>query len=126
MTPTSIAPSTGLYTEVRTMSPDGAYLLAFPPSAMRDLGWLSNDLPVPAVGFAGAPRFRPPSISLPMGGAPVAFELHTRHGRERTEPVPPGTVPPSLGFDTRFVERTSIRLDPRVLVLPVRMHASST
>jgi len=122
MRTTAVMPRSGAYTEVRTMSPDGAFLVVDTPNVMRDGGWLSNGLP-PGVGSIGAPAFDAPSVSLPMGGAPVEFTLFTRHGRIRTESVPPGTIPPPLGFDDEEIESISIALDPNVLVVPVRVHA---
>lgn len=119
---TAVTPSSGLYTEVRTMAPDGAFLTPDTPGVMTDDGWVSNDLP-PGTGSIGAPGFDAPAISLPMGGAPVGFNLTARYGRVRTEPVPPGTVPPPIGYDEDDIDEISIALDPRVLVVPVHVYA---
>ncbi len=112
--------ASGLFTSRKVISPDAAFLTTDRPGVITDPWvWSAAEVGVPALG---APLFLAPSVSLPMGGAPVAFSLHTKRGRVRTEPVPPGTIPEPIGFDNAVVGTLSIALHPRVLVLPVRVH----
>lgn len=110
----------GPFTARKVISPDGAFITADQPGVLAD-PWVWSAAAEGSISL-GAPGFRAPRVSLPMGGTPVAFSLHTKRGRVRTTPVPPGTVPPPLGFDEDTIDTLSIALHPRVLVLPVRVH----
>jgi hypothetical protein len=63
-----------------------------------------------------------PRVLLPWRTGPASLEMWVRRGRERTEPVAPGTVPPPVGFDEELIDTIRVQLDPDVLLLPVRVH----
>jgi len=64
-------------------------------------------------------RFQVPSISLPMGGARQEFILEVVRGEKR-EPDP-GGIPEFPRLEVEEVDRVQLALDPRVLVVPVRL-----
>ena len=71
----------------------------------------------------GIDQFIAPGISLPMGGAIQNLVMVVRRGRTRTAPcLAPGSLCPLLGFEPAVTQdRRRVRLDPRVLVVPVRV-----
>lgn len=111
------------YSSVRTISPDGVFLTANPEAAVEDRhGWAWSDAPVSPTGARFFATLRFPRVFLPMGGEPVRFTMTRRSHRVRTEPAPPGSTPPAIGFDDEVLDTMDVALDPHVLLLPVRVH----
>ncbi len=114
----------GPYLSRRTMSPDVARISANLPGLFDWNGvsraYLWSDAAVGAIPV-GAPAFLAPAVRLPVDYAPLTLTLTTIRGRELQEPAPPGSIPPPIGFDAEDVDTQVMRLDPSVLVLPVRV-----
>jgi len=120
-------------TEVENYSPDGVRVRSLVPLGERsaftdgaqisyaflDVGARSSDSP-PSIDLVGNWPFVLPSISLPADGSPREFVLSTIRARTATS-VPPGSIPPPIGFDVQEIDHITLALAPSVLVLPVHV-----
>jgi hypothetical protein len=111
----------GPFLRRKIMAPDAAYLVASPPEVMRDLGGLWSDIEPEDIPLGSLP-IHAPAISLPMGGAPAHITMRIGRGRERTTPAPPGSIPEPIGISDSTIGTITVALEPRVIVLPVRLH----